>query len=362
VRTGTLDGGVALPWPPLVTRKLLILPLAALVAAGLIACGGGGSNEDPQKVLDETFQGGKDYSSGNLDLSFKLNATGAQSGGFDATIKGPFQNDPGNFPQFDLSADVNVTGSGQNLGFQGGLTSTGDKTFVNFQDTNYEVDASTFNNFKSLFLSLESQNKAQTSPGLDTSQFFTDLSNDGTEDVNGTSTIHVSGKVDVAKFIDTVKSSGATKQLPGAAQLDQLQTSVKNASFDVFSSKDSKQLQKIDVNLDFEPPASTAGGGAEKITIDFSLGFSDLGQPQSISAPANAQPLSVLLNKYGINLSGLGSALQGAAPSTGGGTGTGTGASATPTPPSNGQSSAYLDCLSKARGDAAVQACSSQLQ
>lgn len=347
------------------TRKLLIAVFAALAAAALVACGGG-NNEDPQKVLDETFQSGKDYSSGNVDLSFKLAATGAQSGGLDATVKGPFQSQPGGPPQFDLSADVNVEGNGQNLGFNGGLVSTGDKAFVNFQDTDYEVDTSIFNNFKSLFLNLQSQNQKQSLPGLDTSQFFTDLSNDGTEDVNGTSTIHVSGKVDVGKFIDTVKSSGTTQQLPGTAQLDQLRTSVKDASFDVFSSEDSKQLQKLDVNLDFEPPAA-ATGGAEKIAIDFSLGFSDLGAPQTITAPANAQPLSALLDKYGINLNGLFGALQGAAPSAGGGAGTGSGtgsggASATPTPPSGGQSNAYLDCLSKARGEAAVQACASQLQ
>jgi hypothetical protein len=343
-------------------RYLLIALCFAIAAAGLVACGGGGgSNEDPQKVLDETFSGGKDYSSGNLDLSFKLDATGSQAGKFDAAIKGPFQNSPGGFPQFNLTADINIEGSGQNIGFTGGLTSTGNSAFVNFQNTDYQVDASTFGNFKSLFLNLQNQNKAQNAPGLDTSKFFTNLSNDGTEDVNGTKSIHISGDVDVAKFIDTIKSSGATQSLPGAASLQQLQNSVKTASFDVFSSQDSKQLQKIDFNLAFQPPASSSAGGGETINVAFSLGFSDLGKPQTITAPTNTQPLSALLNKYGINLNGLGQALQGAAPSTSGG-GTGTGASATPTPPSSGQSSAYLDCLSKARGQAAIQACSSQIQ
>jgi hypothetical protein len=342
-------------------RFLLVGLCLAIAAAGLVACGGGGgNNEDPQQVLNETFSGGKDYSSGNLDLSFKLDATGSQEGKFDATIKGPFQNSPGGFPQFDLTADINVEGSGQNFGFTGALISTGDKAFVNFQDTDYQVDSATFGNFKSLFLNLQQQNQKQTSPGLDTSKFFTNLSNDGTEDVNGTKSIHISGDVDVSKFIDTIKSSGATKSLPGQAQLEQLQNSVKTASFDVFSSEDSKQLQKIDFNLEFEPPA-TSGGGGETIDVEFSLGFSDLGQPQTISAPANAQPLSALLNKYGINLGSLGQALQSAAPSSNGG-GTGTGATATPTPPSSGQSSAYLDCLSKARGQAAIQACASQIQ
>jgi len=337
--------------------RFIVFALCAAIAAGLVACGGGGggNDEDPQQVLDQTFSGEKDYTSGLLDVSFKLEATGSQEGKFDATIKGPFQSDPGGFPQFDLDADVNVEGSGQNIGFAGGLTSTGDKAFINFQNTDYEVDSSTFNNFKQLFLNLQQQNQAQDSPGLDTSQFFSNLSNEGTEDVNGTDSIHISGDVDVGKFLDTVQSSGATKSLPGQAQLDQLRDSVKEASFDVYSSEDSKQLQKIDVAVDFDAPAGS--GGSESISVDFSLGFDDLGEPQTISAPDNAQPLSALLDKYGINLNGLGAALQGAAPNAGSG-----GASATPTPPSSGQSSAYLQCLSQARGQDAIQACASQLQ
>src|SRR4029079_7426663 len=117
----------------------------------------------------------------------------------------------------------------------------------------------------------------------------------------------------------------------------------------------SKQLQKIDVAVDFDAPAGS--GGSESISVDFSLGFSDLREPQTISAPANAQPLSTLLDKYGINLGGLGAALQGAAPNGGSG-----GASAAPAPPSGSQSNAYLQCLSQARGQDAIQACASQLQ
>ncbi len=337
--------------------KIIVLALcAALLAAGLVACGGGGGDEDPQQVIDDTFSGGKDYASGILDVSFKLEATGSQESKLDATVKGPFQNDPGGFPRFDLDADVKIEGRGQDLGFAGGLVSTGDKAYVNFQNTDYEVDSPTFDNFKSLFLNLQQQNQQQKSPGFDTSQLFADLSDEGTEEVNGTDAIHISGNVDVGKFIDTIKSSGGTQALPGQAQLEQLRDSVKSATFDVYSSKDSNQLQKLDVNLDLDAPA-TSGGGGDSIAITFSLGFSDLGQPQTITAPANAEPLSNLLDKYGLDAPGLGQALQGAAPSGGGAS-----ATPTPTPPSGVQSNAYLECLSQARGQDAIQACASQLQ
>jgi hypothetical protein len=346
-------------------RYLLVAAMAALLAVGLIACGGGdgGNNEDPQKVLDETFQSGKDYSTGVADLSFKLTTEGGQSGGLDATVKGPFQTETGAFPQFALSADVNVEGSGQSVGFQGGLTSTGDAAYLNFQGTEYQVDAPTFDDLKQLFASAQSQSSGAEGSGLDPASFLTDLTNEGTEEVDGTETIHISGKADVNKLADALKSAPAAAGAPGAAQLDQLRSSVKSADFDVYTGADDKRLRKIDGNIDFEPPASQTGGSAQKITIQFSLGLTDLGQTQTISAPANAQPLSALLQKYGINANALGSAL-GAAAATGGGSSAGaTGATGTaPAVPSNGQTSKYLQCLSQAKGQAATQACSSLLQ
>jgi hypothetical protein len=345
-------------------RYLLVAAMATLMALGLIACGGGGGdNEDPQKVLDETFQSGKDYSKGVADLSFKLTTEGGQSGGLDATVKGPFQTEPDAFPQFALSADVNVEGSGQSVGFQGGLTSTGDAAYLNFQGTDYQVDAPTFSDLKQLFASIQGQSSGAQAGGLDPASFLTDLTNEGTEDVDGTETIHISGKADPAKLAEALKSAPAAAGAPGAAQLDQLKSSVKSADFDVYTDADDKRLRKIDGNIDFEPPASQTGGSAQKITIQFSLGLTDLGQAQTISAPANAQPLSALLQKYGINANALGSAL-GAAAATGSGSSTGaTGATGTvPAAPSNGETSKYLQCLSQAKGQAATQACSSLLQ
>jgi hypothetical protein len=333
----------------------LLLFVAALVSAGLIACGGGsGNNEDPQKVLDETFQSGKDYSKGALDMSLKLSAEGSQSGSLDATLKGPFQSQPGGLPQFDIAADVNVEGSGQSFGFQGGLTSTGDAAFVNFRGSDYQVDAPTLNNFKQLFLAVQKQSAGQKQAGgLNPSGFLTDLKNEGTEDIDGAKTIHISGKVDANKFVDQVQGASAGAGAPGAAQLDQLRQALKAADIDVFTGADDKRLRRIDANLVFEPAASATGGSTSKITAQFSLTFSHLGEPQTITAPANPKPLAELLS----SVQGLQGALGAA-----GGSGAGSGGGATPTAPSGGQSSQYLDCLSKAKGQAAVQACASALQ
>lgn len=346
------------------SRALILFVFAALLAVGLIACGGGGGNdEDPQKVLDETFQPGKDYSSGVVDLDFKLSAAGSQPGTLDATVKGPFQSQEAGFPSFDLTADVKVDGGGQSFSFAGGLTSTGDGAFVNFQNADYEVDPSTFNSFKQLFLNLQAQNKnQQQGNSINPSQFLTDLSNEGTEDVEGTETVLVTGTADVNKLIDSVKNLSGSSALPGGQDLEQLRDSVESSKFDVYSSTDDHRLQKLTTHLVFKPPPTQATSGDETVTLDFGITFSDLGQEQTISAPTNAQPLSALLQKYGIDPGGLQGALGGAGGSSGSGSGSGSGTSAAPTPPSNGATQAYLDCLSQAKGQDAVQACSSQLQ
>lgn len=329
-------------------RYLLLAVAASLLVLGVVGCGGGGGdNEDPRKVLDETFQSGSDYSRGVAELSFKLAAEGGQSGSLDATVKGPFRVEAGAFPQFDLSADVNLEGSGQSVGFQGRLISTADAAYVNFQGTDYRLDAPTFGDFKQLFLALQSQISQEQPGALDPAGFLADLSNEGTEDVGGTEAIHISGEVDVDKLVDRLK------------------TSVKSADFDVFTGADDKRLRKIDANIVFEPPASRTGGASEKITIQFSLAFTELGQPQVISAPAKARPLSTLLQKYGLDAGGLGRALGAAAAASASGSsagGTGATSGTAPAPPADGQANQYLQCLSQAKGQAATQACSALLE
>ena len=91
----------------------IALPIPAVVAG----CGGGnGSNdEDPDQVLEETFNNPEKITSGNLDVSVSGSAEGEQGGDFNASISGPFQADAKDetaVPQLDLTADVSVPALG----------------------------------------------------------------------------------------------------------------------------------------------------------------------------------------------------------------------------------------------------------
>jgi hypothetical protein len=339
-------------------RLVFLALVAAVVAAGLAACGGGsGNNDDPQKVLDETFASGKDYSKGKVDVALKVNASGDQGGSLDATIKGPYQGGNGGFPQFDFDADVNLEQGGSNTqGFQGGLISSGDSAYLNFSGTDYKLDEGTFKNFEALYAGLQSQGKSGDQPSvLDPGAFLTDLKNEGTEDIEGAKAVHISGNVDINKLVDQVQAApGANKK--DTAQLDQLRSSVKSAQADIYSGEDDKRLRKIDVNAVFTPPASQTGGNETEITLVFSLTFSELGQDQTITAPTSSKPLAELLKALGAGGTGLGQALGGGSGS-GSGASADTGAAAGPSAPSQGTADAYVQCLTDAKGKAALDAC-----
>ena len=65
-------------------RALIALALAVLAATALAACGGdddGGGDEDPQQVLDATFNNEQDVDSGVFDVSFDVTAEGGSRPG-----------------------------------------------------------------------------------------------------------------------------------------------------------------------------------------------------------------------------------------------------------------------------------------
>src|SRR4051794_26134304 len=72
-------------------RTLVAVAAIALPIPAVAGCGGSSSNsEDPQQVLDQTFNNPQKVTSGNVALSVQGTAQGSQSGNFSATISGPF--------------------------------------------------------------------------------------------------------------------------------------------------------------------------------------------------------------------------------------------------------------------------------
>ncbi len=332
-----------------------VLALALAIPAVVAGCGGGSSsnNEDPQKVLDETFNNPTSITSGKLDISVDGSAEGQQSGSFNASVTGPFQTDPKDptaFPQFDLTANVSGSAGGPSISFDGSLIATKDNAFVEYQGQAYEVGTDLFKQFTSSYAQAAQQSQAQKGQnffeqfGIDPSTWLTNVSNEGTTDVDGTDTIHVHGDADIAKILADLQkvsqqTNGTTQQLT-PDQIKQVEDAVKTASIDVYSGTDDHLLRKLSLTLELTPPAGS-GATVSNVNLTFSVAFSDVNQPQTITAPANAKPLQDLLSQLGIpSLPGVG----------------GSGGFSLPGAGSSG-SSPSQDCLANAKTQAEIQKC-----
>ncbi len=369
--------------------RLRILALfAALIAlsAALAACGGS-SSDDPQTVVDEaTLQG---IESGNVDLSLGVDIKGEKSGHVDVSLSGPFQTESeAEYPELDMSATAKGTVGGEKVDFEGAFTLLGNKAYVGFEGTEYEVDPTTFNFVKSTLKqksgaggeSSEATACQEAASELKVANFIDNLTDDGSADVGGTSTTKVSGDLNSPGAIDALielsedpacsEQLSATGAVPSTAELDkaksQVQGAVKSAHVDLYVGDD-HIIRRVVAKAMIEPPEGSGSGGAKSVEVDLDLTLTGVNEEQTISAPQGAKPLSDLFLKLGINpiellgvleggSGGIGGLLEGLSGAGGASSGNGGGGS-----PEGGQQ-AYLNCLKEAKTSVDLQNCTGLLQ
>lgn len=322
-------------------RLLLLFAVLPALAAGLAACGEG-SDEDPTKVLNETFGTSRPVKSAKLDLDLDIavrgTGAGAQAGPISLKLSGPFQTrGRASLPAFDF--DVRLAAGGRSVDL--GAISTGTAGYVVYQGQAYQLSDQAFAQFRAGFRQTASQRSGQrdrplSAFGVDPRRWIRGAETKGTEDIGGTETVHVSARVNVPRMLEDVskiaeRAGGAAgaqgrqvAQQLSPAQRVQLARSVRSARIDVYSGVDDKSLRRLVVTLDL---AGRTGSGATGSRVAFALTLSELNEQQTVSAPKNAKPLSDLTN-----------ALQG-----GGAGGQAEGGSA------------YEQCLARAGGDIAKQ-------
>lgn len=313
-----------------------IAAIAALVATSiaLAACGGGSdkNSESPQALLDEaTLQG---IESGDIDLSLGVKAQGPEGGNLNISLSGPFQGEgKGSLPQLDMTAEAKGNLNGKDINFDGGLVLLPNTAFVNYEGIEYEVDPTTFSFVESTLAQAQREGGAETGAdgvaacqeefgGLKVADFLENGSNEGSADVGGTSTIKVSGDLDVSAAIDSVlevvesqacrTQLAAAGPLPSKSEVDkaktQVSSAVKSAHVDVYVGDDNI-VRQISAQLQIEP--QNGGSGPKSVEIELDLKLTEVNEEQTISAPANAKPLSKLFLKLGINPIELLGLLQG---------------------------------------------------
>ncbi len=368
-------------------RILALLATLAALAGIFAACGGGGddasSGGDPQKVVEEASLEG--VKSGELDMSVHANAEGDEGGEFDLSLSGPFEaGDKGQLPQLELTAEAEGEAGGEDIDFDGKVTLLTDRAFVEYEGTPYEVDPTTFGFVKSALEQAQQQEGSEAdvtacqeaAEGLKFSQFADNLQEEGSEDVDGTSTTKVSGDLNVSGAINALiqltEDPACSSQLEAAGPLPldeleeakgELSKAIKKSHVEI-AVGDDHIVRKFAIELTIEPPDAKG----EKVELELEISLSGVNEEQSFSEPANAKPLEGLFQKLGINpielleagggggLGGLLEGLSGSSSSGGGSSGGNSELGAT------AAQKEYVQCLQGAQTPTDLQKCARLLE
>lgn len=368
-------------------RILALFATLAVLVTVFTACGGGdddsgGGSGNPQTVLDNA--GLEGVKSGELDMSMHVTAKGENAGEFEVSLSGPFeQGAKGEFPQLDMTLDVEGSTEEEDLEFDGGLTLLTDRAFVEYKGTAYEVDPTTFGFVKSALEQAQQQGGKEditacqkAAEEVKFSQFAKDLQGEGGSDVDGTETTKVSGDFNVSGFIDAMlelaESPACASQLEAAGELprdDELEEArsevseaVKRSHVELYVGDDDI-VRKMLIEMTIAPEKADG-----EVEMEIEATLSGVNEEQSFSPPSGAKPLGVLFEQLGINpielleategegLEGLLEGILEGAPSSGSsGGGSSSGGS-------GGLGSSGARCLQEAKSQAELQECANLLE
>lgn len=296
------------------TGKLLALCALALAGPGLVA-GCGGDDEDPEELLREAFGQEMEYDSGVINIGLDGSLEGVASGAIDADINGPFQSGAeGEPPELQLEANAAINAEGIpdlpggaiSFDFTGGFGLAGDALFVAYQDTTYEASEELYSAIQPLLET--AQGAGDTTQDPESADEFIDaldnLENEGTEEIEGESTTHVSGDFDFAALVE---EGAATSGVPfDTSQLEGFTSTV-----DVYVAEADNSFRRIDFGFSADEVAALAASGIEALDLTLSVGISEPNTEQTIEAPTGTEPLDDLLRQFGTSEAEILEALEG---------------------------------------------------
>ena len=300
-------------------RTLLAVCVLALTLGFVAACGGDDSDDDPQAILEETFDGFGEISSGTLSMDVSASAGGKDGGSFEATAEGPFQGDPDDpaaIPQLDIDVSASGKGGGESLDFEQGVTITEDNAYFDVRGRTYELGTERFAAFTEALAPPDGADSAEESSlslseacaqaveefggdpsicDIDVASWLTNLTDEGTEEVGGAEATHISGDADVQQVLTDVGEliggfAGPLLEGFDPSALGTFSDLVTVASIDIYSGTEDRLLRGLDAELVIDPSALGIPVGIGTIEGSLSLEIADLNEEQTIEAPAKARP------------------------------------------------------------------------
>jgi hypothetical protein len=378
------------------SRILATLVAFAALAALLSACGGGSSEDSPEKVIEQaTFEG---VESGEVDVALNVKSEGKEGGEMKLALSGPFQSTgKKSLPELGMTLTADGEANGEKIDFEGGLTALSDRAYLGYDGKQYEVDPTTFGFIKSEFERDQQQGEGESkgaeatacqkaATSMDLSEFVDNLENEGGEEVDGVKTTKLSGDLDPQKAVDAViklmETPACSSELKAAGPLplDQLTKyegefteEIKKAHAEIYVGEDDHIVRKVVADLTVEPK-----GSGEKVESALEVTLSKVNEKVAIKAPSGAKPLTDLFSELGFSLdeisglldgggsegisgllekfgalagSGVKPSMEGNEPAAGGGE-----EAELPLSPE------FTECLKKANGAAELQKCASLME
>jgi hypothetical protein len=364
-------------------RRFGFVSLVALLCALIVAACGGSGSGDAGKLLNQTFSGPHHIDSGNLSFVLTINPSGSSTlrGPVTLSLGGPFQSrGAGKLPQSDFTVSLGANGKTGAIS----VLSTGSAGYVTLGGTSYQLPAATFQKLESSFAQVapssggSSSSSALGKLGIQPLTWLRNPTILGDESVAGTSTTHIRAGVNVTALVDDLSRflqkasslgvSGASQFSGGlsASERQQIAAAVRNPRFDVWTGNSDKTLRKLEVSLTVPVTGqlSTLTGGVNSAGIGLTIQYSNLNQPQTITAPATVHPFTEFQSKVQSFVQALQSGLGGL---SGGASGSGGASSSRGSANSSGSGSAssvqsYSQCIQAAGNDVGkMQQCASLL-
>jgi hypothetical protein len=362
-------------------RSLAVLITLAIAALGLSACGGSGGGDDATALIKDTFAADHPIRSGRVDATLDVDLQGLPTftKPLSLHLSGPFQSNGGKtLPDFAL--DLDVQGGDQPVTV--GATFAQGGGWLRLEGQAFDLGKDVTAAFRDGYLKAKADaakrkgsQSALAALGIRPENWLKDPKKEGSEDIAGTETEHVSANVDVGRLLEDMSTvlararsvtGQAAAQVPAQLtpqQRDEIERSVKSASIDVWTGKDDHALRRFALGVQLAVPKDlqASAGGLRGGHIALDLTIAQLNQRQTVTKPASSRPLSELraaLQQLGLLGSGSSSGSSGSSSSS-----SSSGASTTTTPSASDPQASYAQCLAQAGQDLAkVQKCAPLLK
>ena len=286
-------------------RAAVLTALAVLAASALVAgCGGGGGSGDAMSLVNQAFKRPVPSANATVEASAALNGGVAQLGGpIQLKLAGPYVSH-GNkqIPSFNWA--LTFVGAGRS--FNGGLTSTGQDAYLTVGGTAYDLGAQRIAQANSQLSQNQGNGRSLSSFGIDPRSWVTNAQIVGSAQAGGVDTTHVRAGLDVGKLLNDLNKTaaraggtvGSARQLT-PQQISTIKNAITNPTFDIYIAKSDKTVRRVAVSLGFRVPSADQSrfGGLQGGTINLSVELADIGKHFTITAPANPQPISQLLQQ-----------------------------------------------------------------